>query len=95
MSEQSLQPAASAPKKAWYMRWWVWLIAAVLVVGGIGSLINPSSDADPSAAPQPQTESAEPTASEPRAALAPLDLERFLTDSGLAFDSATMSAGKA
>lgn len=53
MSEQSPQPQASAPPKPWYMKWWVWLIAAALVVGGVSALINPNRGTTPSAAPQP------------------------------------------
>lgn len=96
MSEQSPQPPASAPKKAWYMKWWVWLIAAVLVIGSASALINPSNDAAPSATPQStQTATATPTPSGDPAQLEPLDLEGFLTGSGVVFDSASMSAGKA
>lgn len=29
-------------KKPWYMKWWVWLIAAIVVIGGIGNLVNPA-----------------------------------------------------
>lgn len=73
MSEQSPQPPASAPTKPWYQRWWVWVIAAALVVGGIGALIDPKGDTTPSAAPRPtQTAPAEPT---PSAAPAQPDVE--------------------
>ncbi len=41
MTEQSPQSPAVAPPKPWYMKWWVWLIAAVVVIGGIGALVNP------------------------------------------------------
>ena len=96
MSEQSPQPPASAPRKAWYMKWWVWLIAAAVVVGGVNAVNNPSSDGDPSGAPQStQDVPAQPTTSETPAQSAPLDLEAFLTRSGVAFDSARISARKA
>ncbi|MBP1325319.1 hypothetical protein JOF28_000551 [Leucobacter exalbidus] len=32
-------PSASGAKKAWYKRWWVWLIVGVLVLGGIGNAL--------------------------------------------------------
>lgn len=37
-------PAVAQPKttKPWYMKWWVWLIAAVVILGGIGNLVNPA-----------------------------------------------------
>ena len=96
MSEQSPQPPASAPRKAWYMKWWVWLVAAAVVVGGVSAVINPSGDGNPPGASQPtQNVPAEPTASETPAQPAPLDLEAFLTGSGVAFDSARISARKA
>lgn len=95
MSEQSPQPSA-APTKAWHMKWWVWLIAALLITGSVSALINPSGDAGPSTAPEPtQTTPAEPTASEAPAVPAPLDLEAFLTESGVTFESAHFSARKA
>lgn len=91
MSEQSPQPPASAPKKAWYTKWWVWLIAAALVAGSISALINPNGDAKPSAAPQSTQTAPAETPPQPD----PLDLERFLTESGVAFDSTSLSARKA
>lgn len=94
MSEQSPQSPASAPEKPWYMKWWVWAIAAVLVVGGINAVINPSQG-NLSGAPQPtQSVPAEPTASETPAQAAPLDLEAFLTGAGVAFDKVQMSPRK-
>jgi hypothetical protein len=96
MSEQSPQPPATAPRKAWYMKWWVWLVAAAIVVGGVNAVINPSGDENPSGASQPtQDVPAVPTASEIPAQAAPLDLNAFLTSSGVAFDSARISARKA
>lgn len=90
MSEQSPQPPASAPRKAWYMKWWVWLVAAVVVIGGVGALVNPAGSDAPSGASQPTQDV--PTESPTET---PLDLEAFLTESGVAFDSAELSAGKA
>lgn len=29
-------PANERPKKPWYLRWWLWVIAGVVVLGGIG-----------------------------------------------------------
>lgn len=96
MSNKSSQPSTSALRKAWYMRWWVWLIAVVLVAGGISALVNPSGDETFSGASEPmQTAPAEPTASAPPTQTAALDLEAFLTESGVAFDSAKLSARKA
>jgi|GEM_PF-6971816 len=66
MTEQSPQPQAVTPKKPWYLKWWVWLIAAVVVIGGIGALINPedtdipAGEADPAQTAPVETE--EPTA---------------------------------
>ncbi len=36
MSEHPPQSTAATPKKAWYMKWWVWLIVAVVLIGLIG-----------------------------------------------------------
>lgn len=96
MPEQSPQPSASTPRKPWYMKWWAWLIAAAVVVGGVNAVINPSSDGSPSGTPQStQDVPAEPATSETAAQPAPLDLEAFLTGSGVALDSAQISARKA
>ncbi len=95
MSEQPSSPAV-VPKKPWYLKWWVWLIAAFLVVGGISAIVNPNGDDNPPAAAEPTQKAAtEPTASETPAEVAPLDLEAFLTESGVTFDSVSLSAGKA
>lgn len=85
----------SAPSsKPWYMKWWAWLIAGVLVIGGIGALVNPSGE-QPTTAVQPtQTTPAEPAPSASAPAPAPLDLEAFLTESGIDFDSVSLSARK-
>ncbi|MCS3844783.1 hypothetical protein [Microbacterium sp. AK031] len=78
------------------MKWWVWLIAALIAAGGISALINPSGDMDPSAASQPtQTDPTGPSTPLPAAESAPLDLEAFLNESGIAFESVSMSARKA
>lgn len=96
MSEKPNRPPSSAPKKAWYMKWWVWVIAAVVVVGGVGAVINPTGDGPSSGAPEPtQNAPAAPTASGRPAQLEALDLHAFLTESGVAFESAAISAGKA
>jgi len=89
MSEQSPQPPA-APKKAWYLKWWVWLIAAVVVLGGVVTLINPSM-VKVSAIPSMPAPSVSATPTQP----GPLDLAAFLTGSGVAFDDAQISARKA
>lgn len=81
-------PPSVSPKKPWYLRWWVWLIAAVVVVGVVSALLNPRGDGNAPGASQP-------SASETPAQPAPLDLEAFLTGSGVAFDSAQISASKA
>lgn len=94
MSEQSPQSPTSASRKPWYMKWWVWAVAAAVVVGGVNAVINPTGDGGTSGVPQP-TQTAEPTASEIPASPAPLDLEAFLTESGVAFESARMFARKA
>ncbi len=93
MPEQPPQSSA-APKKAWYLKWWVWLIAAIVVIGGIGALINPEDGSSPSGAIKP-TEPAPAEPSETPPQVAPLDLEAFLTESGIAFESAELSARKA
>lgn len=95
MPEQSPQPS-TAPNKAWYLKWWVWLIAVVVVIGGISAIVNPKGDGNSSGAAQPtQTAPTDPVASETPAEAAPLDLEAFLTESGVAFESAKISARKA
>lgn len=40
MSEPT--PVQQKTQKPWYMKWWVWLIAAILVIGGIGAIFNPA-----------------------------------------------------
>lgn len=42
MPAESAQPnpQPQQPKKAWYLRWWVWAIAAVLVIGTIDNMIS-------------------------------------------------------
>lgn len=95
MSEQSSQPPA-VPKRAWYLKWWVWLVAAIVVIGGVGALINPAGEEAPSGVAQPTLSApTEQSASDAPAHSAPLDLEAFLTESGVAFDSATLSGRKA
>jgi hypothetical protein len=94
MSGQSRhQPAAS--KKAWYLKWWVWLIAALVVIGGIGALINPGGDGTTEPTASTQTPSSDPTPSETPTEVAPLDIEAFLTDTGVTFKSAKIAARKA
>lgn len=97
MSEQSSQPSAFAPRNPWYMKWWVWLIAAAVVFGGISAIINPPQKSQPTpGAVQPTpTVPSVPTASKTPAAPAPLDLESFLTTSGVTFKSARIGAAKA
>ncbi|WP_144880826.1 hypothetical protein [Microbacterium paraoxydans] len=73
MSEQSPQPPTSAPPKPWHMKWWVWLIAAALVVGGVSALINPNGGTTPSAAPQPTRPA--PTESTPSETLTQSDVQ--------------------
>ncbi|GAA2910594.1 hypothetical protein JOD62_001691 [Microbacterium keratanolyticum] len=97
MSEQS-QAQAPAPEKPWYMKWWVWLIAVVLVIGGIGALIDPSSTASPAGESTPIntpiiTPKPEPSASPdaPKYASRP-ELERFLAEAGVVFDDLQVSA---
>ncbi|WP_456286233.1 hypothetical protein M1D46_00450 [Microbacterium sp. JZ70] len=94
MSEQSSPPPAAS--KPWYLKWWVWLIAVFLVVGGISAIVNPNGTSTTPAVAEPtQDAPTEPTASETPAEVAPLDLEAFLAESGVTFESATISAGKA
>jgi pyruvate/2-oxoglutarate dehydrogenase complex dihydrolipoamide acyltransferase (E2) component len=43
------------PQKAWYLRWWVWLIAAVVVIGVIANIIDggkSATDATSQASPE-------------------------------------------
>lgn len=94
MSEQSHQRPASAPRKAWYTKWWVWLVAAVVVVGGVGAVINPTSDGNAGVSQPTQNVHLARTASGTPTELAPLDLEAFLTESGIAFESTRLSARK-
>lgn len=94
MSEQSPQ-AASAPEKPWYLRWRVWLIAVLIVVGGISAVLNP-----PEPTPTPQSAAnesipADPNASQTPAEPAPLNLEAYLSDSGVVFDSVEITGRKA
>ncbi|MGO1467318.1 MAG: Ltp family lipoprotein [Microbacterium gubbeenense] len=37
------------PKKAWYKRWWVWVIAALVLIWAIGALTGGGDDNDPAA----------------------------------------------
>src|SRR5690554_3670293 len=48
-------------KKPWYKIWWVWLIAAVIIIGGIGSLGN----SDEPAASQPVEQERTPAIEKP------------------------------
>lgn len=41
MSETSSKPA-----KPWYLKWWVWLVAAFVVAGGIGAIVNPPAQVE-------------------------------------------------
>lgn len=60
MSEQ-----ASTAGKPWHMKWWVWLIAALVVIGGIGALVNPEAPETTASDPTPSVPSSpEPTESE-------------------------------
>lgn len=96
MPEQSPQPLASATRKAWYLKWWIWLIGAAVVVGGVSAVINPPRTSQPTqSAAQPTQGPAQPSTSEAPAQPTPLDLEAFLTKSDVAFDGATLSARKA
>lgn len=56
MSEQ----APTKPTKPWYLKWWVWLIGAVLIIGVIGNFAG-GGGANEVAAPTP-TPTVEPTA---------------------------------
>lgn len=40
--------APQKPKKAWYKKWWIWVIVGVLLVGGIGSRFAKKTDKAPS-----------------------------------------------
>ncbi|WP_221585535.1 Ltp family lipoprotein [Microbacterium sp. G2-8] len=51
------------PKKPWFTRWWVWVIAAAVVVGGIGSALGLGDDDEDLSASEPS----ETTAPEPAA----------------------------
>ncbi|GAT74866.1 hypothetical protein MHM582_3374 [Microbacterium sp. HM58-2] len=96
MSDQSPPPAAAAPKKAWYLKWWVWAVAAALMVGGVGALTNQGGDVGAPGTPDArETAAAEPTASAEPTEIAPLDLTAFLTESGVTFENARISARKA
>ncbi len=66
MTEQSPQNPAAAPPKPWYMKWWVWLIAAVVVIGGIDVLVNPEGIEAP--VDEPDTAQTDPTETEESAA---------------------------
>jgi hypothetical protein len=35
-------PQTQPTKKPWYMKWWVWLIGAFLLIGVIGAIVNPN-----------------------------------------------------
>lgn len=43
-------PVESAPSKRWYQRWWVWAIAAVVVLMAIAGSMSGSEDGEDSAA---------------------------------------------
>ncbi len=52
-------------KTPWYKKWWIWaIVAAVIVIGGIGNLVN--GDQEPQAQPTSTTDPAPiPTTTEP------------------------------
>jgi len=92
MADPRPQPAAES-RKAWFRRWWVWLIAALVLVGGISNLINPPGDGGPAETASPsQGATVDPS---PVGTPAQLDLVAFLTDSNIVFESAQLSARKA
>ncbi|MGS2664240.1 Ltp family lipoprotein [Corynebacterium glucuronolyticum] len=53
-AENPAQPV-EAPKKPWYKKWWVWLIAAVVIIGIAGSGGNSDSDKDQADTPVTST----------------------------------------
>lgn len=56
MTHPQTQPA----KKPWYMKWWVWLIGAFLLIGLISAVVNPNrGDDGADAAPSPTTSDVE------------------------------------
>lgn len=95
MSAPSQQ--SSIASKPWYMKWWVWLIAAAVAIGGISALINPSGSpagqrtqsgvAAPAESPTPITSDIPKYASRP-------ELEQFLAESGVTYDDIQVSARK-
>lgn len=97
MSNQIPPSPPSVPKRAWYLRWWVWLIAVVVVAGGISAAVNPrgATDSTPGVAQTNQTVSPLPLVSATPAVVAPLDLAGFLTKKGVSFDAARVSGQKA
>ncbi len=87
------QQSERKPAKAWYRRWWIWLLAAVVLIGGVGNLLDPGADsADPEAIEPAPGASLEPSPS--GTAQAP-DLARFLADAGIPFSDAEVLARKA
>ena len=59
-------PTNDRPKKPWYLRWWVWVIAGVVVIGGIGQALTgdeapadtPAAENSEAVTPTPEAEEA-------------------------------------
>lgn len=57
-------------KKAWYLRWWVWVIAAFVLIGAIGSAVGGGED-DKAAQSSPSASETTPASEAPPAAEPP------------------------
>lgn len=73
-------PSKSTSRKPWYKRWWVWAIAAVVVISGIGNALGGGDGADtPDDVAVSSQETPNPTQPEetPEAAASTVFQERF------------------
>lgn len=87
-----MDQTAQTTSKPWYQKWWIWLIAAIIVIGGIGNLVDgdqeptPTPTVEQTATPTPTdgpTEEPEPT-TEPEAQPVAEDITNtILTDNGV------------
>ena len=63
----SHESSRSTSRKPWFKRWWVWAIAAIILIAGASQGFNtgaPTAAPTPSVTPSPVESSSEPTPSE-------------------------------
>ncbi|MDL5350926.1 Stk1 family PASTA domain-containing Ser/Thr kinase [Microbacterium sp. zg-YB36] len=82
------QDASQAKRKPWYLRWWVWVLAAVIVLGTVGNALGRGEAVEPAAPSTTSTSSAAPSVDVPdltgvNASLASAELKQLGLDADL------------